>query len=89
MTLWRALAALVAFGLALLLAPHLQRPAAPNELPGAMQASHLDPSGPIEEFAFIVAFTFVGAALPLAIAKLRGAPVSSPAMRRRRAAAAS
>ena len=82
MTLWRASAALLAFGLALLLAPHLQRPAAPNELPGAMQAKHLDPSGPIEEFAFIVALTFLGAALPLLLAKLRGVSVvagASPA----------
>ncbi|MGZ7078049.1 MAG: hypothetical protein ACXVJT_01435, partial [Thermoanaerobaculia bacterium] len=56
------------------------------ELPGAMQAKHLDPSGPIEEFGLIVVLTFAAAAIPLLV--LRGAPAPSPATRRRRAAAA-
>ncbi|MGZ7032719.1 MAG: hypothetical protein ACXVIJ_12195, partial [Thermoanaerobaculia bacterium] len=67
MTLWRSIAALLAFSAALLLAPNLQRRAAPTELPGAMQAKHLDPSGPIEEFGLIVVLTFAAAAIPLLV----------------------
>jgi len=64
MTAYRAVAALCGFALALWLAPSLQRPVSPGELPGAMQAAGLDPAGPIEQLAFVVALTFLAAAVP-------------------------
>jgi len=42
----RVVAAAIGFAIALFLAPYLQRPASPHELPGAMQARGLSPSGP-------------------------------------------
>ena len=62
MILWRAGAAVIGFAIAVVLAPYLQWRASASELPGAMQAKGLDPSGPMLQLAFIVALTFIFAA---------------------------
>ena len=64
MTVQRAIAALSGFALALWMSPSLQRPASPGQLPGAMTAAGLDSAGPIEQFVFIAAMTFLAAAIP-------------------------
>jgi hypothetical protein len=59
----RLLAACIGFALALLLAPLLQRPASPHEIPGAMQTAGLSPSGPLLQLALLVLLPFAAAAL--------------------------
>lgn len=73
--MWRIPAACAGFALALLLAPLLQRPASPHELPGAMQAAGLSPSGPLLQFALLALLPFVAAFLPSASSAHAGRPV--------------
>lgn len=76
--LLRVAAACLGFAVALGVAPLLQRPASPHELPGAMQAAGLSPSGPLWQLALIVALPFLASFLPSAVA-------SAPGLRRVRA----
>ncbi|HEV7920840.1 MAG TPA: hypothetical protein VGR02_08635 [Thermoanaerobaculia bacterium] len=73
----RLAAACAGFALALWLAPLVQRPASPHELPGAMQAAGLSPSGPLLQFALIALLPFAAAFLPSASSHA-GRPVRFP-----------
>jgi hypothetical protein len=70
----RAATTLFGFALAIAIAPSLQKPARPGELPGALQAAGLSASGPPWQFVFVVLVT-IGFALlsarivPLVIGK--------------------
>jgi hypothetical protein len=67
----RASAALWGLGLAVAVMPRLQRPAAPDALPGAMRALGLSSSGPMLQFALLILLPVVCALLAARI-ELRG-----------------